>query len=461
MDTTQILYLVGAFVLGFVIAWFAGRRGPKRSAEEAAAETQSVRGKLRTVESDLLKSQGQHRENLASLDQLSTEKSNLVAILKTSETSLTDASAEIQRLSAALSDVQSDRLLLQTELSQARSALGEARSQVMAVTSAFEAASAEVEQVEETAIAAHDINDELTARMAELESELILARGTADRLAEKQVLVSADLYLKRREYSDIIGAGEAAMVSALAMRDQALLEAQTELDYMRRNLSMLTAAGAQLATALQKRSEDYDGLMLRLVANETAVRALPEVSLAAVPVGTHPSASTLAGGDVAGEEAVFSSETEMSIAETGPHLSADLEARAAELDELKSEHETLKIALDAAIAECDDLQRQLDARAIDIDDLTGKLAAANDQVASLWAANDRFAEQLKERSRVLDDVLAKIDDFDGLLCGMLPVVTVTAVESSVEVESSTEAITGGEAVPASASKEEEGGTDVN
>ena len=325
MDTTQILYLVGAFVLGFVIAWFAGRGGPKRAAEEAAAETQSVRSKLRTVESDLQKTQGQQKENLASLDQLSAEKSNLVAMLKTSETSLTDAGVEIQRLTSALSDAQSDGLLLQTELSQARSALGEARTQVMALTAALDAAAEVVEEVEETAIVEHNVNDELAARMTELESELALARATADRLAEKQVLVSTELYLKRREYSDIIGAGDDAVVSALAARDQALFEAQTEMDYMRRDLSMLTAAGAQLADALQKRSEDYEGLMHRLVTSESAVRALPEVSLATA-------AATALVAEAAPETAARAEEApaEEVAEEAGPDLAAELEARAAE-----------------------------------------------------------------------------------------------------------------------------------
>lgn len=448
MDTTQILYLVGAFVLGFVIAWFAGRGGPKRAAEEAAAETQSVRSKLRTVESDLQKTQGQQKENLASLDQLSAEKNNLVAMLKTSEASLTEAGAEIQRLATALGEAQSDSLLLQTELSQARSALGEARTQAMSLTAALDAAAEVVEEAEETAIVEHNVNDELAARMADLESELALARATADRLAEKHVLVSAELYLKRREYNDIIGAGDDAIVSALATRDQSLFEAQTEMDYMRRDLSMLTAAGAQLADALQKRSEDYEGLMHRLVTSETAVRALPEVSLATA------SATAII------EEASVP-EAEASAEEAGPDLAAELEARATELDELKNEHENLKAALDTAIAERDDLKSQLDARATDIDDLTGKLAAANEQVASLSSASDRFVAQLKERSTVIDGLLAKIGDFDGLLRGLLPPVIVASAGNGAGAESSTETSTGEEAVPAIASEEEEGETDVN
>jgi len=80
-------------------------------------------------------------------------------------------------------------------------------------------------------------------------------------------------------------------------------------------------------------------------------------------------------------------------------------------------------------------------------------------VASLSAAKDRFAEQLKERSKLIDDLFAKIGDFDGLLRSLLPVAT--AVENSAEAQSSTEAITGEEAVLASISQEEEGVTDVN
>ena len=122
MDTTQILYLAGAFLLGFIIAWFAGRGGPTRAAEEAAAETDTVRRKLSTAESDLRKTQGQLKENLTSLDQLATDKDNLVKMLRTSEQGLSDAGAELDRLNAALNETHDARLLLETELEQARRA---------------------------------------------------------------------------------------------------------------------------------------------------------------------------------------------------------------------------------------------------------------------------------------------------------------------------------------------------
>lgn len=37
--STQVLYLAGAFILGFLVAWFAGRSGPKRSKSVASTPT--------------------------------------------------------------------------------------------------------------------------------------------------------------------------------------------------------------------------------------------------------------------------------------------------------------------------------------------------------------------------------------------------------------------------------------
>jgi septal ring factor EnvC (AmiA/AmiB activator) len=134
MDTTQILYLAGAFLLGFIIAWFAGRGGPKRAAEEAAAETDTVRRKLSTAESDLRKTQGQLKENLATLDQVNADKENLVKMLRTSEQGLSDAGATLDSLTAELAVARDANLLQQTELSHARDALTVARSQIVELT---------------------------------------------------------------------------------------------------------------------------------------------------------------------------------------------------------------------------------------------------------------------------------------------------------------------------------------
>lgn len=441
MDTTQILYLAGAFLLGFIIAWFAGRGGPQRAAAEAAAETDTVRRKLSNVESDLRKTQGQLKENLATLDQLAADKNNLVKMLRTSEQGLSDAGATLERLSAEVASARDANLLLRTELGHTRDALTVARSQIAQLAAQLQAAAAATvagaeahdeagEPSESAALAGQSQQEENSMRIAELESQLALARATAERLAEKEALVSAELLLRRREYRDVVAGGEDAIVAALAARDQALANAQTQLDYMRRDLSMLTAAGAQMAAALEQRTREYDAVRDRLVMHETT-RALPEVSLAAAPA------------------ALAATETEEAAAAGAPDLAAELAARTAELDELKQGYDDLKRALEAAVAARDELAGQLAAHQQQIETLNSQIAAGQRIAESLTAERDALMQKLTARAAVIETLLARISTFDEQLRSLI------AARSQAENHNAAEPVT-----TEIASQEEKGETHV-
>ena len=77
-------------------------------------------------------------------------------------------------------------------------------------------------------------------------------------------------------------------MSALHERDMAVADAVNETDYLRRSLSTMSAAGAELATSLSRRNNEYDLLLRRLsdltateggefatYASEAASRQLP------------------------------------------------------------------------------------------------------------------------------------------------------------------------------------------
>lgn len=425
MDTTQILYLAGAFLLGFIIAWFAGRGGPQRAAEEATAETNTVRRKLSSAESDLRKTQGQLKENLTSLDQLTANKDNLVKMLRTSEQGLSDAGAELDRLTAELTAARDANLLQQTELGHARDALTVARGQIVDLTAQVEAATTiavEASETAETTVLAGQVESEESAvRMADLESQLALARATAERLAEKEALVAAEVLLRRREYRDVVTGGEDVIVAALAVRDQALANSQTQLDYMRRDLSMLTAAGAQMAVALEQRTREYDTVRDRLVVHETTTRALPEISQAAeaaqakqAPVETTP-------------------------VEAGPDLTDELAARTAELDELKQSYDALTTALEEATVARDELQSQLAAQQDNIEALNSQVAEGQHSLETLAVEKGDLLRKLSTRAAVMGTVLAKISDFDEQLRSL--VAARTQVENHDAAPAVTDATT--------------------
>jgi chromosome segregation ATPase len=410
MDNTQILYLAGAFLIGFIIAWFAGRSGPTRAAEEAAAETETVRRKLRTVESDLRKTEGQLKENLATLDQMAAEKESLVKLLKASEQRLTDASAELNRLHAALRFSHDAQLQLKAELQHTRGALSGARLRSAALAAEKEAAAEAAAEASEaagptttTALAERVEVDALAERMVALESELALARATAERLAEKEVLVSAELYLRRREYSDIVAGGEDAIAAALAARDRAIADAQNRLDYMRRDLSMLTAAGAQIAAALEQRNSEYAVLLNRIAAEETARL-------------TTPTALTVSEEEV--EPVVPTVDL--------PDFQAELDAHTAELDELKNAHENLKAVLEEAISAREALQQQLDERISEIEGLNSAVTAAQEQLAALSADKEALMRRLAGRSTMISGLLDKIGAYDLQLRSILATATQAA-----------------------------------
>lgn len=413
MDNTQILYLAGAFLIGFIIAWFAGRSGPTRAAEEAVAEAESVRRKLRSAENDLRKTEGQLKENLATLDQMAADKETLVKLLKASEQGLTEASAELNRLHAALRSSHDAQLQLKAELEHTRGAWSGARARSVALAAEKEAAetTAETSEAAEstatTALAERVEVDALTERMVALESELALARATAERLAEKEVLVSAELYLRRREYSDIVASGEDAIAAALAARDRAIADAQNQLDYMRRDLSMLTAAGAQIAAALEQRNSEYAVLLDRMATAETARLTTP----AALTVSEEEVEPIIPTADL-------------------PDFQAELDARTAELDELKNEHENLKAALEEALTARAALQQQLDERISQIEGLNSAVAAAQEQLAALSADREALLRRLSERSTMISGLLDKIGAYDLRLRSILGAATQAAANGN-------------------------------
>jgi chromosome segregation ATPase len=255
--------------------------------------------------------------------------------------------------------------------------------------------------------------------MADLESQLALARATAERLAEKEALVAAEVLLRRREYRDVVTGGEDVIVAALAARDQALANAQTQLDYMRRDLSMLTAAGAQMAVALEQRNREYDTVRDRLVAARNH--------------------HTRAAGNFASHAAQAAAPVEAATVEAGPDMTAELAVRAAELNALQQRYDELRAALDQAIAERDELHGQLTAHQASVEELNGKVTEGQRALETVAAEKDDLLHKLSARAAIMDTVLAKISDFDVQLRGL--VAARTQVENHDDAPAVTDAAT--------------------
>ena len=418
MDVTPFLYLIGAFLLGFIIAWFAGRGGPVYELEKASAEIESLRRQLRNVEDELRKTQGQLRENLATLDEMAEEKKSLAQQLRASRAELSHVKEMAEQLRTALERERDARLLLSAELAHTRDALSAARQALAAryaapqdeIASGGGAGALEVEESPEeqstvTALAERLQESDLSERLVELEHQLALARAAADRLAEKEALVTAELFLRQREYRDILAGGEDAITAALAARDRALANAQNEIDYLRRDLGMLTATGAQLAAALEKRNSEYSALLNRIAAEETLRRL--ETAL----IEMQPSEETLTPAD-------------------GTDLNEALAARTAELDELHNAYERLKATLDQALADREALQRALDARTAEVTGLNDQVAAIRAELQTLLAERDALTRRLQTRIDFINRFLERIDDYDTQLRSILACIDASSPQDT-------------------------------
>ena len=100
MDTTQLLYLAGAFLLGFFFAWFMGRSGPKRALEESEANANALKRKVDDGARASAKLEDQLKQQSAQVDRLGSEKAAIAAQIATYEQSAADSAAVLDELAA-------------------------------------------------------------------------------------------------------------------------------------------------------------------------------------------------------------------------------------------------------------------------------------------------------------------------------------------------------------------------
>ena len=289
MDTMTIGYIVIAFVVGFLLALLF-RRGPKREAEEAQARADTLNRSLKDRDGQITKLQSQTKDQQAQVAALTGDNTKLTDTLRTAEPGLTDASTQLEQLAQertelqrALDICQSDRLLLETEVSQARAALVQAREQATTLSTELVAQTEDTERLAEAMVPVAMESDVLQSRVVELETDISIAQLAINRLTEQRAYVLTEMSERRRSYNRIIQRGPEAVVVALTERDNALLEAKGALDYARRDVGVLTNAGAELAAELNLRNAEYAVLLGQLakISGKDAATYAGDVSQAA------------------------------------------------------------------------------------------------------------------------------------------------------------------------------------
>ena len=472
MDTTQLLYLAGAFLLGFFFAWFAGRSGPKHALEECEANAHSLQRSLDDSARSVAKLEGQLKEQVVQVDRLGTEKAAVAAQIAVFEQSAADSGAELAQLQQQLNESQSERLRLETELGHIRDAYADTRSRLVELTQQAEAdkAAAETEAEEEAAAVEELIEDTstalalaeashtadlelLTGQVRSLETELSAARAALARLSAQVALRPELTPGKRQEYAALAGDPD-RIIAALHERDVAVVDARGEVDYLRRTIGMLTAMGAELANEVERRRREQQ-LLVYQVAGLTAVTRNVEMKRLEDTQAAAPAQADLA---IKSEElesletryaatSAVAAELQTQLEErsaAAAELQIQLDERSKEFEALKSESGPLQANLDELQAQIEalnaaqaDLEAQLEAHDAELTETKDTLATLQTDAESTAAAKAGLEQKLQAQSSEWDGLLARINALNDELAGITagePAEEAAPAESAASAE---------------------------
>jgi chromosome segregation ATPase len=462
MDTTQLLYLAGAFLLGFFFAWFMGRSGPKRALEECEANAHSLQRTLDDRARTVASLEGQLKQQVAQVDRLGTERSDLASKFTAAEESAAAVSAELTQLQQQLAAAEDERLRLEAELGHMRGAYADTRTRLAALVEETEIANAaaEVEAAEDAAEAEEFVEevttalavaeeehtaelDALTRQVQTLETELSATRAALAR-ASAQVALRPELTTgKRQEYAALAGDAD-RIVAALHERDIAVADARNEVDYLRRTIGMLTAMGAELANEVERRRREqqllvYEVAGLNAVTRNMEMKQLPDMQAAAAPQ------AQLA---VKSEEQEALETRMAATAALNSELQSQLDERSKELADLKLESDPLQANLDELQAEIEalnaakaDLEAQVAARDTELTETKEKFSAVQTDAEGAAQAKTELQAALAARGVEWDQLLARINALNDELAAISAAepATEAAAEAPAETPAETPA----------------------
>ncbi len=293
----QIWFLVGAFLLGFLLAWLILPFFLRRNASRYEEQIESIQTTLRRREQDLISVRNQLDRKSDDLQDLQSNHAALAANLETTQAELDAATLALEETQAAYSDAVTDRTILEAERAENASELSALRAASTDAYSKLTVAEESLATIEPALVAA---TEELAAAGAELavaEAALVDKREEAEMLAAKiQLLQETNLALETtladqltsqapeaisgevEGLDDEFDGDEPYLTARMAMtlqedekfeealwqRELDLIEARDEINYLRASLSALTAISAELASNIDKRNQDYSEMIAQL-----------------------------------------------------------------------------------------------------------------------------------------------------------------------------------------------------
>ncbi len=293
----QIWFLVGAFLLGFLLAWLILPFFLRRNASRYEEQIESIQTTLRRREQDLISVRNQLDRKSDDLQGLQSNHAALAANLETTQAELDAATLALEETQAAFSDAVTDRTILEaeraenaSELSALRAASADAYSKLttaeeshataetalVTATEELTAAAAAVAIAEAALIDKQEEVDMLAAKTQLLEETILgLETALADQLASQ---VPEAISGEVESFDDDFDEDEPSLTTRMAMtlqedekfedalwqRELDLIEARDEINYLRASLSALTAISAELAGNIDKRNQDYSEMIAQL-----------------------------------------------------------------------------------------------------------------------------------------------------------------------------------------------------
>ncbi|MBK8048995.1 MAG: hypothetical protein IPK16_18890 [Anaerolineales bacterium] len=212
MDNMLFLYLLGAFVLGFIIAYFAGRAGLKRALEESEANNHTLQRTVDERNRSVTKLEDTTKQLQGSLDKVNADQVAAVAAAKAAAEqqaqAFADANDRIGVLEGNLRDAEGERLRLTTELGHVSDGLAGARSRIIELegnlTESLETTeelSAEQEATLALAVGEAAEMEVMRRQIAALKTEVELTQAAASRQSLLVALRPMLTPAKAAEYS--------------------------------------------------------------------------------------------------------------------------------------------------------------------------------------------------------------------------------------------------------------------
>ena len=291
MDNMQWMYLLGALftgLLGFVIAWFLGRRGLQHDLQACRTKADALNRSLDEQKQAAVQLEAQVEQGQSDLATSRAEQQRADAQMAAAQRELVDANSEIARLRAAVEEGEAERVTLEAELAQRSASYAQAYSQIAELTAATAAAAevnaaalaaaeatvqaeaAEIEALEQATNPLETEVEVLTGEIKALQAELEAVRASTTRINTESAIRAKLLPAGPDQYVDVVSDPDRA-TAALRERDLTIVATQSAADYVRRDMGFLSAAGADLANALDKRNREYE-ILLAYLSELTAIR---------------------------------------------------------------------------------------------------------------------------------------------------------------------------------------------